>query len=132
MTTEAPDLTALKAEATAWFSTLRDRSARTRDLEDEAAGPFPPETTRRPVRPHALDRHRHSGARAGGGTMAMLRGRVFEKAASTSRRCTASSPPSSAASSGAAEDPRFYATGISLIAIRGTARPDVHMTPGSS
>ena len=72
----------LKGETAAWFSALQGRvCAALESLEAEAEGPFDPAATapgrfeRRP-----WERTDHSGAPGGGGTMAMLRGRVFEKA----------------------------------------------------
>ena len=77
-----PDIERLKSETPLWFAALRDRiCAAFEALEDEAPGPFFPEAgkpgrfERRPWR-----RTDHTGAAGGGGVMAMMRGRVFEKA----------------------------------------------------
>ena len=70
----------LKAETTVWFAALRDRICDAFEAhEAEARGPFPAEAAepgrfeRKP-----WQRTDHSGAPGGGGTMAMIRGRVFE------------------------------------------------------
>ena len=67
---------ALKAEAAAWFASLRDDiCAAFESLEDGLAGG--PHAARPAGRFERRDWKRPGG---GGGTMAILRGRVFEKA----------------------------------------------------
>lgn len=123
---------AFKAEATAWFTTLRDRIvAALETIEAEATGPFHPDA---PAEPGIFvkapwERTDHSGAPGGGGTMAMIRGRVFEKAGvHVSAVHGEFAPEFRAQMPGAAEDPRFFATGISLIAHPWNPNvPTVHM-----
>lgn len=120
-----------KAKARAWFEALQARIlAAFEALEDEAPGPFFPEAGpagRFDVRPWA--RTNHDGAPGGGGRMAMLRGRVFEKAGvHTSAVFGTFAPEFAARIPGAAEDPRFWAGGISLIAHPWNPNvPTVHM-----
>ena len=57
-----------------------------------------------------------SGAPGGGGRMAMLRGRLFEKAGAHASTVFGAFPPEFAGQiSGAADDPRFWAAGVSVI-----------------
>ena len=126
------DVAASKSEAAAWFASLRDRLvAALETLEDEAEGPFHPDAPAGPGRfvKTSWQRTDHSGTPGGGGVMGMLKGRVFEKAGvHISTVHGEFAPEFRAQMPGAAEDPRFFATGISLIAHPWNPHvPTVHM-----
>jgi len=112
------------ARARVWFDDLRDQLvAAFEELEDEAPEALydgPP--GRFELKPWV----REAG---GGGVMGFLRGRFFEKCGlHISEVHGTFTPEMAAAMPGALEDPRFVATGISLIAhMRNPRVPAVHM-----
>lgn len=131
-----------KAAASAWFSTLRDRIvAAFEALEDGGAGDLP--AGRFEVTP--TTRTGAAGEDQGGGKMSVLRGgRVFEKVGvniSTVWGTLAPRAQKAMAARGVPgmeTDPRFWASGISLVAhMRNPHTPAVHMntrmfwTPGA-
>ncbi|MDE2361758.1 MAG: oxygen-dependent coproporphyrinogen oxidase [Hyphomicrobiales bacterium] len=120
-----------KSEAAAWFARLQERIlVAFESLEAECPGPFFPgaETPAKfEVKPWT--RTDHTGAPGGGGRMAILKGRVFEKAgAHTSTVFGSFAPEFASQIPGADKDPRFWAGGISLIAHPWNPNaPTVHM-----
>ncbi len=100
-----------------WFETLQARIVAAMEaLEDEFAGaPEPGPPGRFAIEP--WDRTDASGAPGGGGRMAMLRGRLFEKMGAHRSTVYGAFPEEFAGQiPGAAEDPRFWAAGVSVIA----------------
>ena len=124
---DEPDLETRKATARSWFESLRDRIvAALEALEDAAPAALygeAPSPARFALKPW-------SRVEGGGGVMGLMEGgRVFEKAGvHVSTVHGVFTPEMARTMPGGAEDPRFFATGISVIVHpRNPRAPTAHM-----
>lgn len=121
-----------QAQAKAWFESLQDKIIAAFEALEDAADmhlhPDAPKAAGRFER-KPWTRDNHDGAPGGGGRMGLLHGRFFEKAGvHTSTVFGTFAPEFAKQIPGAAEDPRFWASGISLIAHPWNPNaPTVHM-----
>ncbi len=112
------DLDERQTAAQSWFRSLRDRiCAALEAVEDEGGGDAPAgrfQQTAWNRDPAAVDDP--GQGEGGGGVMSVLKGRVFEKAGvNISTVHGVFSPEFAKQINGATDDPRFFATGISLV-----------------
>ncbi len=120
-----------KQKASAWFKDLRDQICATFEaIEDENAGMMAGREAGRFERKKWDRTNQDDGAQGGGGTMSTMRGgRVFEKVGVNISTVHGTFTEEFRGNiPGADEDPRFFATGISLVAHMNSPKvPAVHM-----
>lgn len=121
------DLDDEQAEARRWFEQLRDRICAEFEAIEKEADFLDGEPGR--FQYTAWDRTDEGGAPGGGGVQGLMKGRVFEKVGvNVSTVAGNFSPEFAKTIHGAESDPRFFATGISLVAHMCNPHvPAVHM-----
>ena len=117
------ELDSEQQEARTWFESLRDRICAEFEAIEREAG----SDARFDYMP--WDRSDPDGGPGGGGVRGLMKGEVFEKVGvNVSTVGGRFSPEFAATIHGAADDPRFFATGISLVAHMANPHvPAVHM-----
>ncbi|PCI61115.1 MAG: oxygen-dependent coproporphyrinogen oxidase [Kordiimonadales bacterium] len=125
------DIEDKKIKAASWFKDLRDQICSSFEaIEDDYTGPLSDRDAGRFERKSWDRTNQGDGTEGGGGTMSTMRGgRVFEKVGVNISKVHGTFTEEFARSMpGATEDPRFFATGISIVAHMNSPKvPAVHM-----